>query len=122
MRRILLLAGILLLSACFSSTGSGLHYEMSEFTISGATTLPAGESVIHIANTGEFTHTFVLTDSDGSVVAASDVLAAGETAELTVDVGEGQYMITCRLVVQTEAGGLVDHFEQGMHLPLEVTG
>ena len=121
MRRILLLVAALLLGACFSSASSAGHYDLYEFAIDGSSVLEAGESVLQLTNSGEFTHTFVVTDKDGVVVAASDVLPAGATAELAIDVEPGDYMVTCRIVVQTDQGQLVDHFEQGMHLNVTVT-
>ena len=122
MRRALLIATALILGACFSASSSAGQYDLYEFAIDGSSSIQAGESVLQLTNSGEFTHTFVVTDKDGVVIVASEVLAPGASSELSIDIKPGEYMVTCRIVVQTDQGALVDHFEQGMHLNVTANG
>lgn len=82
--------------------------------------LRAGSQTIDIANSGEFPHTLIVTDSNGTVAAATSLVPPGGTATVEVDLASGEYLFTCRIVVEGEDGHLVDHFQEGMSLTVEV--
>lgn len=60
---------------------------------------------------------------DGSYETVKELpdIAPGAGGELTVDLAPGNYVLAC-LIVPGEAGSTVDHFKEGMHTPLRVTG
>lgn len=115
---IALLAGIV---ACSSAT-TAEHFDLVEFAITGPTQLDRDTGTIPVSNSGAFAHTLVVTDPAGSVVAATTLLQPGESVDLDVALDPGTYAFTCRIVVETPDGALVDHFEEGMALTVEVTG
>jgi hypothetical protein len=104
---------VMALTAC-SSPGADGSYELAEFSISGPTTTSSGEQTLEVTNSGEFSHTLLVTDIQGGVVAATELIPAGETGELTLDLEPGRYSFTCRIVAQDSDGNIVDHFEAGM--------
>jgi iron uptake system component EfeO len=79
-----------------------------------ATHLLAGDIRIEIVNRGEFTHTLVITTSDGGVVTATDLLAPGDGTSIDVALAAGDYQFTCRIVSQTSDGRIIDHYQNGM--------
>lgn len=113
---IALLAGIV---SC-SSASTTEHFDLVEFAITGPTQLDPDTATIPVSNSGAFAHTLVVTDAAGGVVAATTLLQPGESADLDVALDPGTYAFTCRIVVETPDGALVDHFEEGMALTVEV--
>ena len=82
----------------------------------------AGNVAIDIENVGDLDHTLVVTGADGSPIAATGSVAAGEVTRLTVDLAPGVYTVTCRIVVQLPDGTLLDHYELGMVSTITVDG
>ena len=111
----------LLTSAC-STGGSDQGFQLDEFTIEGPNSLTAGDHELTVSNVGEFPHTLVVTDGAGQVMAASDLIQPGEIAGLSVDLANGRYVFTCRIVAQNDSGELIDHFEAGMTTTVDVSG
>lgn len=124
MRRSLRIVGSLALTIVFSCQGggSGTSYDLAEFSITGPGQLSADVTSVSASNHGEYPHTLVITDGDGNVVAATDLIQPGETADLAVELDEGTYSFTCRIVAQDDEGQLIDHFESGMNAVVEVRG
>lgn len=73
-----------------------------------------GPVELRATNSGQFAHTIVVTGASGAVVDASELIAPGESLTLSVDLGEGGYRISCRIVSSSPDGDLFDHYEQGM--------
>lgn len=67
-----------------------------------------------VRNDGEFPHTVVIARNTGEVVVASEVVQAGSSTAMAIDLEPGVYQFTCRIVAETGDGRLVDHFERGM--------
>jgi plastocyanin len=68
-----------------------------------------GQTTIHVANNGKFTHALEI--EGNGVEEETEEIAPGESAELTVDLGEGEYEIYCPID---------DHKEKGMEGTLVV--
>ncbi len=117
MRRLVLLA--LVVVACSPAAGDD-GFVLSEFSVDGPRGVTPGRVDLAISNEGEFGHTLVVTDDAGHVVASTDVLPGGTGTTLAVDLDPGEYQVSCRIVVETPDGRLVDHYEQGMYAPLTV--
>ncbi len=120
MRRLVVVGALLLGISCSPGTAGEARYELGEFFISGPNTLPEQARTLTVENTGEFPHTLVVTRPGGGVVAASAVLSPGQTVTLDLELGPGPYQFTCRIVAQDPDGGLIDHFERGMHTTVSV--
>ena len=118
MRRLVLAAVLLVLVGCSdASLGGADTIEMSlyEFGISPSASLyDPGQVELVATNDGEFGHTIVVTSGSGEVVAASGLVAPGETLTMSVDLKGGAYVISCRIVTAGEDGAIFDHYEQGM--------
>lgn len=119
MRRLLIL--LLLLAGC-GSTASEDGFLLDEGRIVGPDEVQQGAVELQISNVGEFNHTMLVANSDGEVVAATGVLAPGTSTVLAVDLSDGRYQVSCRLVGQDSDGNIIDHYEQGMFKQLEVGG
>lgn len=118
-----LVAAVLLVTAACGGAPSLLEehrVDLFEFGIDAAPTWSPATTV-SVYNSGGVPHTLVITQEDGRVVFASSVVAPGETTDVDVNLPAGEYQVTCRLVAQTDAGELVDHYERGMHADLVVT-
>lgn len=124
MRRLagLAIAIAVLSIACSSPASQTTSYDLTEFEINGPATTPAGASSLTVSNSGEFPHTLVIADEGGTVVAATDLVQPGQTVQLDVELSEGTFQFTCRIVAQTPDGELVDHFEEGMVETVVVDG
>ena len=120
-RRLVTLALVLALCGCAGAT-AGDGFELSEFSIGGPGSLDAGVNTIAVTNDGKYTHTLVITDVSGRVVAATSLVEPGETARLDVDLAPGQYSFTCRIVAEDPDGNIVDHYEAGMSSLIDVAG
>lgn len=104
----------LVVGACSDAASSDVGVSLYEWGIDVTSTqLEAGVVTVTMENTGEFPHTLIVTAADGRVVAASDLLQPGASAELPVAMEPGVYEFTCRIVVEG-ADSLVDHYERGM--------
>ena len=108
------------LAGCSSPGGEPTSYQLMEFAIDGPDRLGAGAETVTVGNRGEFPHTLVITDATGTVVAATSLIPPGESSDLALDLDPGAYSVTCRIVAQTPDGGIVDHFEAGMHTTLRI--
>jgi hypothetical protein len=116
MRTVRLALALVLLTACSTITNSDPEYGLSEGVIDGPDHLGgAAADVLHIENYGEFTHTLVVTNDQGVVMAATGLIESGEETELAVDLQPGTYVFSCRIVAQDDEGNLIDHYEGGMH-------
>ncbi len=110
-------AGLVLVGSCSSGAPpSGTEVGLAEFRVTpDARVLQAGEVEFDVENYGEFSHTFVVTSADGSIVAALDPIPPGEEVSLSLDLPAGTYQVSCRIVVQRSDGSIVDHYQEGMH-------
>jgi hypothetical protein len=102
------------------TTASGT-FDLVEYDVVGPSQLDPATKAINVTNSGEYPHTLVITDISGEVVAASSLISPGESAELALDLEPGRYSFTCRIVVESPEGELIDHFEQGMTTTVSVT-
>lgn len=123
MRRAIL-AMALLVAACGSAAPatSATAVVLTEGHIAvDSVHLAAGAVTLDIANVGQFPHTLVVTDTAGAVLAATGLIAPGESATLVVDLVPGDYQFSCRIV--SSAGGEVfDHYQMGMVARVEASG
>ena len=123
MRRLIMSVVVIgLVSSACSTGASDAGFQLDEFTIEGPNGLIAGDHELTVSNVGAFPHTLVVTDGAGRVVAASDLIQPGETAGLSVDLANGRYVFSCRIVAQNDSGEIFDHFEAGMTATVDVSG
>lgn len=120
-RRLPVLVMVVAICSCTGAT-TGDGFELDEFSIDGPVRLEAGQDALAVANHGMYPHTLVVTDGSGGVVAATSLVQPGETASLDVDLAPGEYSFTCRIVTEAPDGNIVDHYEAGMNLLVEVAG
>jgi hypothetical protein len=121
LKRLLVFA--LIAGACNAAplASQATSVEMGEFFVSPeSSNWSAGSMAVHVANEGEFAHTLVVSNSEGKVVYASPVVEGGESTDLQLDLQPDIYLLTCRIVVQSE-GDIYDHFELGMRAEIDVT-
>lgn len=114
-----LAAAALVIAGC-SSDSTPAGFDLSEFDVDGPSSLPEGAQTIQVTNSGEFPHTLVVTDRDGNVVAGTDLLQPGEMTSIDLDVDQGRYQFTCRIVTEIEGGEIIDHFQEGMNTTVDV--
>ena len=115
MRRFLIIAAlVLIMPACTSDATASPVFELSEFEVDGPGTLAAGELALTVTNSGEFPHTLVIAEANGSVVAATEMIQPGETVTIDADLEPATYQFSCRIVGEKPDGTIVDHFEEGM--------
>lgn len=119
MKRLLALA-MIVLAACTSGSPTASDIALTEFDVQMRSELTSGTTTLSIRNEGEFGHTVVVADESGQVVAATGLIGSGEVDEMTVDLTEGRYEFTCRIVFQNEDGSVSDHYEQGMRATVTV--
>lgn len=119
MRKLLV---VLLLVAGCGSAASEDGFLLDEGSIVGPDQIQQGAGELQIRNVGAFNHTMLVTDSGGNVLAATGVLPPGTSTVLAVELPEGSYQVSCRLVGQDSEGNIVDHYELGMFKQLEVEG
>lgn len=112
MRKLLLVVLTLGIVSCGGSPGAG-EVTLTEFAIDTGG-VAAGGDTLTVTNDGQFSHTLLITEEDGTVVAATEVLRPGDASTLTVDLAPGVYRFTCRIVIETGDGRIVDHYEEGM--------
>ena len=111
---------VVALAACAPAATSETEVELTEFSISTSQRLVGGTQDLHVVNRGEFGHTLVVSSADGTVVTSTDVIPPGSDAALELELEPGQYVFTCRIVVETPDGEIVDHYARGMAAPIEV--
>jgi uncharacterized cupredoxin-like copper-binding protein len=132
---------VLLLSAagCGDDDDEGAEVDvvLSEFIVEPAEdSVEAGEVTFALDNQGGETHEFLVVeaasaddvpvDDDGAfdegadgVVDEVEDIEAGDTAELTVDLEAGDYVLLCN-IVEDEDGEVESHFAEGMHADFTV--
>lgn len=112
-----------LLAGCAVNAADSAQVGLAEFSVDvDNPRFRAGEVSIHVRNQGQFPHTLVVTTEGGEVVATTGVLAPAETTGLVLDLAPGVYQFTCRIVVQTPDGTVVDHYQEGMRATVLVEG
>jgi uncharacterized cupredoxin-like copper-binding protein len=112
--------------------GAEVDVVLSEFIVDPSEdSVEAGEVTFAIENQGGETHEFLVVeaasaddvpvDDDGAfdeeadgVVDEVEDIEAGDTAELTLDLEAGDYVLLCN-VVEDEDGEVESHFAEGMH-------
>ncbi len=121
MKKAALTVLILALGACAGQGASSTAVELGEFWVAPEIDLlEAGTVELAVENYGEFPHTLVVSDSSGTVVAATDLVNPGAETELTISLQPGTYMFTCRIVNGLDDGSVIDHYQQGMVASVEV--
>lgn len=120
MRRLLTIVLLILVTGCTPAPSGGSSFVLDDGSIVGPEVISNGTTTLEISNVGEFNHTLVVTDSDGNVLAATDVVAPGADTNLSVDLQPGAYQVSCRLVGQNGDGNIIDHYEIGMFSQLNV--
>lgn len=113
-RGALILALGFVLTGCVQTATGSASYHLSEFEVDGPGQLTGNVGPLTISNSGEFPHTLVIAESDGTVIAATDLIQPGQTVELDVELEPGEYQFSCRIVGQKPDGTIVDHYEEGM--------
>ena len=113
---------VLLVASCAAPTpGEGAPVvHLHEFSVDATGAFRSGLNDIAVHNQGEFGHTLVIADKTGAVVDATGVIPAGESSVFSVNLEPGTYEFSCRIVVQTGDGTLVDHYHEGMTTTVEV--
>jgi hypothetical protein len=116
------LACLLLVSvACSHQASAAAEVELGEFWVApDHRVLEAGTVELAVENYGEFPHTLVVSDASGTVIAATDLIAPETETLLRLTVEPGTYMFTCRIVNGLEDGTVVDHYQNGMSVSVEV--
>ena len=89
-------------------------YVLEEWAVNGPERLAVGANAITVENSGEWSHTLVVTTEGGLVVAASGLIESGANTTLNVSLESGAYVFSCRIVAEDDEGGLSDHYERGM--------
>jgi uncharacterized cupredoxin-like copper-binding protein len=113
---------LLILSSCTVAAVSQTSVALDEFSVTPvADRLRAGTVDLSVSNSGEFPHTLVVSDSAGTVVAATALIRPGETSSLSIDLQPGAYMFTCRIVGESGSGEIIDHYQRGMAARIDVT-
>jgi uncharacterized cupredoxin-like copper-binding protein len=75
------------------------------------TELAAGSYTIEVVNEGDATHDLVIEDAGGNEVAASEVIAPGQSGTVEVSLQPGEYVFYC---------SIGNHREMGMEVAVTV--
>ncbi|MBK5229291.1 MAG: hypothetical protein JJE05_12405 [Actinobacteria bacterium] len=131
---LVLTCGALVLASCGGD--SGPKVELSEYTVSVTPeSVDSGETTFAVENVGGETHEFVVVktdldsadlpttddgsvDEEGSGIEAVDEIediTDGSSADLTVDLETGSYVLFCNVVDDS-----VVHYQEGMHTSFTV--
>ena len=111
------------LGACTSQGFSETEVEVAEFWVTPEhDVLQAGTVELVVENYGEFSHTLVVSDASGAVIAATDLISPDTETILRIDVKPGTYSFSCRIVMGLEDGTVADHYQLGMVAHLKVVG
>jgi uncharacterized cupredoxin-like copper-binding protein len=100
-----------------STTASGeartIEFTATEFAFApeNAAVDAAGKVTIHVVNNGTETHALEVENEDLDVEEETDEIAPGESADLTVELADGEYEIYCPID---------DHRSMGMETTLRV--
>lgn len=113
---------LLTVIGCASAATAQPEVSLTEFAISADQRLAAGELSLRVVNDGGFSHTLVVSTLDGTVITSTDVLDPGQRAILDLNLEPGRYMFSCRIVVQTSGGDIIDHYARGMAATVEAVG
>jgi uncharacterized cupredoxin-like copper-binding protein len=121
--------------------GAGVDVVLSEFIVDPAQdTAAAGEVTFALDNQGGETHEFVVVEAasaddlpvdddsafdeeafgEDNVLGEVEEIEAGDTAELTLDLEAGDYVLLCNIVEEEEDGEVESHFAEGMHTTFTV--
>jgi len=121
--------------------GAEVDVVLSEFIVDPAEeSVEAGDVTFALDNQGGETHEFVVVeaasaddlpvDDDGAfdeeafgednVLGEVEDIEAGDTAELTLDLEAGDYVLLCNIVEEEEDGEVESHFAEGMHTTFTV--
>lgn len=116
MRRLLVL---LLLATVACSVGEDAGgppvVQLDEFTVEATGVFTPGVNDVVVRNDGEFGHTVVFAQADGTVVGASPSVPPGGEIVFPVRLEAGvEYEVSCRIVVGIGERQIVDHYEEGM--------
>lgn len=116
MRRLTLVVVALLVVACGPQAGSAaIDLDLYEFGITSSSEVyEPGTVELAVTNSGEFGHTVLVTSESGEILLASDIIPPGESVDLTVELDDGSYQISCRIVTAGDDGTVFDHYERGM--------
>jgi len=99
-----------------SSSGGAaktITFTETEFKIAASSdSVKAGDYTFKVDNKGQFPHDLHIATPDGSEIAKTDVLRAGESGSVTVTLKAGTYMLWCAVDA---------HKAQGMLMNLTVT-
>lgn len=90
--------------------GQTVDVSLTEFEIDMPTSISAGEVTFNVTNDGTMEHAFEV--EGNGIEDETDVLAAGDSATLTVNLEPGTYEVYCPVG---------NHRDMGMLLELEVT-
>jgi hypothetical protein len=104
---------LLTVVACHNGNQSD-GYVLDEWSVEGPGHLSAASNAVAVLNSGEWSHTLVITTETGHVVAASGLIESGTSAVLETPLEPGEYVFSCRIVAQDDHGELSDHYQQGM--------
>jgi hypothetical protein len=104
---------LLVVVACHGGTPSE-GFVLDEWEVSGPERLSATSTGITVENSGQWSHTLVVTTEQGQVLAASGLIESGTRTVLDVPLDPGAYLFTCRIVAQDDEGELSDHYQRGM--------
>lgn len=121
MKRWVVPLSLMVATACGAAPVEESHVDLGEFyvTVEGEP-LEVGSVALSIKNDGQYPHTLVISTATGSVLAATDLIVAGETVDLKIDLAAGDYMFTCRIVNADGTGGVIDHYQEGMSAAVAV--
>jgi len=113
---------VIMVGACGSGAAANTdRVELDEFSImTGEPRWAPGRVTLRVENVGARMHTLIITEDDGTVVAASDILDPDGSADMEVFLQPGEYELTCRIVVESGDGQIFDHYEQGMRTAINV--
>lgn len=116
--------------------GENVNVVLSEFIVEPDPSSASAGAITFVAdNQGGETHEFVVVkadsadalpvDQDGAfdeatfgednILGEIEDVGSGDTAELTLDVEQGTYVLLCNIVDEEEDGERESHFAEGMH-------
>ncbi|MFP3914064.1 MAG: hypothetical protein ACLFWM_04255 [Actinomycetota bacterium] len=114
---------LLVVTACQAAPASRAEVTLSEFDIdTSAASFREGDVELDVVNSGSFGHTLVVTDSEGNVIDAGELIPPSGETSVELELGPGRYQLTCRIVGQDDEGNIVDHYQRGMAGTITVEG
>ena len=124
-----------------SAGGGEVNVVVSEFIVEPEQeSVDAGEVTFVVENQGGEIHEFLVVDADSAddlpvdddgafdeaafgedkVLDEVEDIESGDTAELTLDLDAGTYVLLCNVVEEEESGEVESHFAEGMHATITV--